>query len=293
MDKNRVEKLSFVKMQGDGNDYIYMDTVVDENFRKFPESEYPVLARKISDRHFGIGSDGLILILPASDADFFMRIFNADGSEAQMCGNGIRCVAKYVYERSLTDKSRLKINTKAGIKDIELNTDHGKVDSITVDMGSPLLEPEAIPVSVPKKEKFVEGEISVDGNTFRFTAVGMGNPHCVIFTDKLTDELIYRYGPEIEKSNIFPERTNVEFIKVINRTTIEMRVWERGSGETLACGTGACASAVASFLNGFTEPKVEVRLLGGSLFIDYDQNSGHVFMTGPAEFVAEGTYFYH
>lgn len=288
-----VIRLPFVKMQGAGNDYVYMDSIADIPFKNLPEKYYQQLAKKISDRHYGIGSDGLILILPSANADFYMRVFNADGSEAQMCGNGIRCVAKYVFERNLTDKKVLRIETPAGIKVINLKVSNGRVENIRVDMGSPLLEPGEIPVRGELESKFFSSTIKVGKKEFEFTAIGMGNPHCVVFVDELSDRLIYEIGPLIENDPLFPERTNVEFVKILTPDKIKMRVWERGSGETLACGTGACASAVASFLNGYTERKVEVNLLGGNLLIDYDRKDNHVYMTGGAEFIAEGEYFFN
>lgn len=285
-------RLQFVKMHGIGNDYIYIDNIKE----KFPcfvsEESLSHLSRTISDRHFGIGSDGLIMILPSEIADFRMRIFNADGSEAQMCGNGIRCVAKYVYEKNMTKKTTLQIETLAGIKEILLFVKDRKVESIRVDMSVPILEPCRIPVIGEKTGDFYNKNIKVKDKTFNITMIGMGNPHCVIFTEVLSDELINTYGPLIENLSIFPEKTNVEFVKIKDRKHIEMRVWERGSQETLACGTGACAASVASRLNGFIENNVEVKLKGGYLKIEIDENNQHVFMTGGADFIAEGIYFY-
>lgn len=287
-----VYELPFVKMQGAGNDYIYIDNII-EKFPNFIREEIiPDLSKKISDRHFGIGSDGLIMILPSEEGDFRMRIFNADGSEAQMCGNGIRCVAKYVFERKLTDKTSLKIETLAGIKQIDLIVKEGMVESIKVDMGVPILDPSGIPVTGEISGEFFNEEITVLDKTFNITAVGMGNPHCVIFVEDLSDELINTYGPLIESHPIFPEKTNVEFVKVIDGEHIEMRVWERGSQETMACGTGACAASVASRLNGFTGNKVEVKLPGGKLRIEINQENHHVYMSGGADFVAKGVFFY-
>lgn len=290
-------ELKFTKMHGAGNDYVYIDGFRDETFKKLSPARYPDLARKISDRHFGVGSDGLILILPSVEADFFMRIFNADGSEAQMCGNGIRCVAKYVYDNGLTEKTILRIQTLAGIKEIHIYPEGKVATSIRVDMGEPMLGVAEIPVRTDLKPSdgdkgFFSDSLKVDDREFKLTAVGMGNPHCVIFVEELTDDLINRYGSLIENHPLFPEKTNVEFIEVLDSGCLKMRVWERGSAETLACGTGACASVVAAFLNGLTGREVEVNLKGGKLKIEYDKKSGHVFMTGPAEFIARGTYFY-
>lgn len=285
-------ELSFTKMQGAGNDYIYMDGIKNTTFRTLSPDLYPDLARKVSDRHFGVGSDGLILILPSADADFLMRIFNADGSEAQMCGNGIRCVAKYVYEKGLTAKKELRIETLGGLKIIKLETDGQQVTSIKVDMGKPELKPEKVPVKTFQGEKVVSEELNVCGQPVKITAVSMGNPHCVVFVDEITDDHVFKLGPEIEGNEIFPEKANVEFIKVAGKKNLEMRVWERGSGETLACGTGACAATMAAILNGYTEEEVEVKLLGGSLQIEYDSETGHVFMSGGGEFIADGVYYY-
>lgn len=290
--QKRVIELPFVKMHGAGNDYIYMELVSEENRNLLSGIDIKDLARKISDRHFGIGADGLILILPSETSDFQMRIFNADGSEAQMCGNGIRSVAKYVYENNMTKKTVLKIDTKAGEKRIVLFVKDSIVEAIRVDMGNPILNPKEIPVNVDKEEDVYKGKISVGDKSFNITAVGMGNPHCVIFVDELTDDLINTYGPLLESHPLFPEKTNVEFIKVIDKNCIEMRVWERGSQETLACGTGACAATVASRINGFTGDIVEVKLRGGKLKIEIDGESGHVFMTGGANFISRGLFFY-
>lgn len=285
-------QLPFAKMQGIGNDYIYMNFTSDNLPGFLNEKELPDLARKISDRHFGIGSDGLILILPSKKADFRMRIFNADGSEAQMCGNGIRCVAKYIYEKGLTKKTLINIETEAGLKEIRLKINEEVVTSISVDMGKPLFSPSQIPVDGELSGLFFKKDILIGEQIFSITAIGMGNPHCVIFVNELSDELISKYGPLFENYPIFPEKTNVEFVKIKDKENIEMRVWERGSKETLACGTGACAATVASFLNGFTNQEVTVKLLGGKLSIEIDKESKHVIMTGGAEFIAEGVYFY-
>lgn len=260
------KKVNFTKMQGAGNDYIYinaMDTI--------PEN-LPLLSRQISDRHFGIGSDGLVAIMPSDTADFRMRMFNADGSEAEMCGNASRCIGKYVYERGLTDKRTITLETLAGIKMLLLDVEDGVVNSVTVDMGEP--------------------EINiVDGLEFAVTAVSMGNPHAVIFCDEITDELVLCYGPKLESDPVFPNKSNIEFARIIDRSHIQMRVWERGTGETLACGTGACATLVAAVVNGLADRTAVVHLLGGDLEIRWDENTNHVYLNGGAEFVADGNYY--
>ena len=285
-------KIFFTKMEGIGNDYIYVDSLDTSKSVRIPEKTIPDLARKISDRHFGVGSDGLIMIAPSTDADFCMRIFNADGSEAQMCGNGIRCVGKYVYDKGFTTKTDLRIKTLAGIKTLHLNVENEKVKTVTVDMGRPYLKRKDIPVSGTPTVEMISEKIYVDGKEIEVTAVGMGNPHCVVFKNEISDEDILVTGPEIETHEKFPEKTNVEFIKIVDRENIVMRVWERGSGETLACGTGACAATVASFLNGYTGRKVTVHLKGGELFIEYDSETGHIFMTGPANTICEGEFIF-
>lgn len=275
--------MKFTKMQGCGNDYVYVDCM-----KELPE-DIPGLARRISDRHFGVGSDGLILIRPSEKADFFMDMYNSDGSGAQMCGNGIRCVAKFVYDKGLTDKKKLLIETLGGIKELELATEDGKVAFVTVNMGSPILNPSLIPV-VSDKDRVINEPIIVDGKEYRMTCVSMGNPHAVVFVSDTKDLPLEKLGPLFEHHAAFPERVNTEFIHVIDRRRIDMRVWERGSGETLACGTGACASVVASYLNGYTEPEVTVALLGGELKVRYDVAENLVYMTGPAVTVFEGDY---
>lgn len=282
-----MEKLKFVKMHGTGNDYIYIDMTT--NYYKFDPAD---LSRKISDRHTGVGSDGLILVYDTKtdSADFKMRIFNPDGSEAEMCGNGIRAFARYVHEHRLTNKKMLQIETGAGIKRVELVFKAGRIWGAKVDMGEPILEGKKIPVTVDKNPVANE-EISVEDKNFRFTAVSMGNPHCVIFADELTDELVKGIGPKIENHSLFPKRINVEFVKILDGGNVEMRVWERGVGETMACGTGAGAAAVACALNGKTGKRVNVKVLGGELQIEWAANN-HVYMTGPAEEVFEGVYTY-
>ncbi|MCI8825191.1 MAG: diaminopimelate epimerase [Lachnospiraceae bacterium] len=273
--------MKFAKMQGCGNDYIYVDC-----FKETVENPQET-AIKISDRHFGVGSDGLILIYPSKVADFKMTMYNADGSEGKMCGNGIRCVAKYVYDFGLTDKTELKIETLSGIKTLKLNIKNKKVDTVQVDMGSPILVPEQIPVKF-EGEIMVDEAVAVNGLEYHLTCVSMGNPHAVVFVDNIKILNLEKIGPDFEQHKIFPDKVNTEFIHIIDKNTIEMRVWERGSGETLACGTGACASVVACVLNGLTGDEVLVHLLGGDLKIKYDREKNTVLMTGPAELVCTG-----
>lgn len=274
--------MKFTKMQGLGNDYVYV------NCLKEKIADPPELARKISDRHFGVGSDGLIMINPSDKADFEMEMYNADGSRAEMCGNGIRCVAKYVYDYGLTDKTYISVETLAGIKYLDLTVENGKVSLVKVDMGQPILEPEKIPVA-SKGSRVVDEPLLVDGKEYRMTCVSMGNPHAVIFVDEDVKNLpLEKIGPSFENHTCFPKRVNTEFVRVIDRHTAEMRVWERGSGETLACGTGTCAVAVACVLNGLTEDAITVHLLGGDLYIEWDREKNTVYMTGPAEAVFDG-----
>ena len=274
--------MKFTKMQGLGNDYVYV------NCLKEKIADPPELARKISDRHFGVGSDGLIMICPSDKADFEMEMYNADGSRAEMCGNGIRCVAKYVYDYGLTDKTRISVDTLAGIKYLDLTVENGKVSQVKVDMGRPILEPEKIPVQA-EGDRVVNEPLLVDGKEYRMTCVSMGNPHAVIFVDQDVKELpLEQIGPAFENHERFPKRINTEFARVLDRSTVEMRVWERGSGETLACGTGTCATAVACILNGLTDDEMTVHLLGGDLYIKWDREKDTVYMTGPAETVFEG-----
>ncbi len=270
----------FTKMQGCGNDYIYVDGAKEKVENR------SALSVKLSDRHFGIGSDGIIFIDPCEGADFEMQMFNADGSEAEMCGNGIRCVGKFVYDKGMIKKDTVSIKTKAGIKVLKLFIENDKVKSVRVDMGVPILEPEKIPVMI-SGDRVVSSPIQIEDKEYRITCVSMGNPHCVVFTDDVDYLEIERIGPLFENNGIFPERINTEFVNVRDRKNIEMRVWERGSGETLACGTGACASVVACVLNDLTDRKTAVKLTGGILDIEYAED-GHVYMTGPAETVYEG-----
>ncbi|HHT96273.1 MAG TPA: diaminopimelate epimerase [Clostridiales bacterium] len=278
--------MKFTKMQGCGNDYVYIDST-KEIIKPLTSKYVADTAIKVSNRNYGIGSDGLILIKSSNIADFTMDMYNADGSSSPMCGNGIRCVGKYVYDYGLTSKTNLKIETKAGVKDLELHLDNGKVKEITVNMGMPILEPELIPVKL-EGDSIIDREIIVGNDKYNITCVSMGNPHAIVFVNDTKSIDIEKIGPLFENHEIFPERVNTEFIKVVDRKTLDMRVWERGSGETLACGTGACASVVASVLNNLTEDKVTVRLLGGDLEIFYDRNGKTVYMTGPAVTVYEG-----
>ena len=273
--------MKFTKMQGLGNDYVYVNGF-EEKIENPSE-----LAIKISDRHFGVGSDGLILINPSQAADFEMEMYNADGSRGEMCGNGIRCVAKYVYDYALTDKTQISVETLGGIKYLELTVEDGKATRIKVDMGKPILKPELIPIAA-EGESIIDAPIIVDGEAYKMTGVSMGNPHAVVYIDDVDHLDIENIGPKFEKHECFPNRVNTEFVKVLDRHTVQMRVWERGSGETLACGTGACAVAVACILNGLTEDKVTVKLLGGDLFIEWDREKDTVYMTGPAEIVFDG-----
>ncbi|CRZ34880.1 diaminopimelate epimerase [Herbinix hemicellulosilytica] len=274
--------MKFTKMQGCGNDYVYIDCTKTQVLGDVAD-----LAVKISDRHFGVGSDGLILIKPSENADFFMDMYNSDGSRGKMCGNGIRCVGKFVYDKGLTDKTELKIETLSGIKNLKLSVENGKVDLVTVDMGSPDLKPENIPV-ITDKNVMINEPIIVGDKEYNVTCISMGNPHAVVFVDDTDNFPIETVGPLFEKHKIFPDRVNTEFVQVIDRNHIKMRVWERGSGETLACGTGACASVVASVINGLTDNEVKVSLLGGDLHIKYDKDKNMVYMTGPAVTVFEG-----
>lgn len=274
--------IKFTKMHGLGNDYVYIDAI---NQKIENKSE---LAKFVSNRNFGVGSDGLILIERSEVADFKMTMFNSDGSQAEMCGNGIRCVGKFVYDKGLTNKETITVETLAGIKTLVMIAKNGKIETARVDMGKPILEPEKIPVisdeNPVKNLKLNEGE-----KEFTFTCVSMGNPHAVTFIKEDVNKFdICKYGAKLEINNVFPKKANIEFINVIDDKTLKMRVWERGAGETLACGTGACASVVAAILNGYTKRDVTVHLLGGDLKIKWDENDNHVYMTGPATTVFEG-----
>lgn len=273
--------MKFTKMQGLGNDYVYVNCF-EEKIENPSE-----IAIKVSNRNFGVGSDGLIMINPSKVADFEMEMYNADGSRSEMCGNGIRCVGKYVYDYGLTDKTSITVETLAGIKYLDFTIEDGKVKQVRVDMGSPELLPENVPV-IADGESAIDTPILVDGTEYHMTCVSMGNPHSVVFVEDVQGFDLETVGPKFEHHERFPRRVNAEFVKILDRNTVEMRVWERGSGETLACGTGACAVAVASILNGFTEDKVRVKLLGGDLQIEWDRETNKVYMTGPAEISFEG-----
>lgn len=273
--------IKFTKMHGLGNDYVYIDAI---NQKIENESS---LAKFVSNRHFGIGSDGLILICKSEVADFKMRMFNSDGSEAEMCGNGIRCVGKFVYDKGITNKTTVKIETLAGIKTLILNTKDGKVETARVDMGEPILEAEKIPViSTEKPVKNLE--LEAENKKFKFTCVSMGNPHAITIVENTKEFDVEKYGKVLEVDKAFPKKANIEFAQIIDRQNINMRVWERGAGETLACGTGACATAVACNLNGLTDRKVNIELLGGTLNIEWNETDNHVYMTGPAVTVFDG-----
>lgn len=279
------EKIEFTKMHGAGNDYIYIDAT------KTIPADLPDLARKMSDVHFGIGSDGLVAIMKSEVADFRMRMFNSDGSEAEMCGNATRCIGKYVYEKGLTDATELTLETLAGVKILQLFVKNGIVEAVKVDMGVPELRPELIPVKSENDISKISEEETIDGITYKITGVSLGNPHAVIFVDEITDTHVLKEGPVLETAEIFPKKANIEFARVIDRNTIEMRVWERGTGETFACGTGACATAVAAVLNGYTDRQTDILLRGGTLHINWDEESNHVFMTGLAAFICDGIFY--
>ncbi len=273
--------MKFTKMEGLGNDYIYIDCT-----KKSIDNPSEV-AKKVSDRHFGIGSDGLVLILPSDKADFRMRMFNSDGSEAEMCGNAIRCVGKYVFDNGLTDKCNIKIETLAGIKVLDLKIENQKVVVVRVDMGEPILTPKEIPVE-SDKDLFISEPIEIDGQIYKVTAVSMGNPHAISYVEDVGKFPLNHVGPIMETHKLFPRKVNAEFVQVVDKTTLKMRVWERGAGETLACGTGACATLVASVLNGKAERAATIKLLGGDLFIEWSEKDNHVYMTGPAVKVFDG-----
>lgn len=275
------QTFKFTKMHGAGNDYIYVNCF-EEHL-----TDINATAKAVSDRHFGIGSDGLVLICPSDKADFRMDMYNSDGTQAEMCGNATRCVGKYVYDRHLTDKTQITLETLAGIKILDLNVQDGEVASVCVNMGSPELMPERIPID-SRKERFISESVEVLGRTYKVTGVSMGNPHAVTFIDDTDSLEIEKIGPYFENHELFPKRINTEFAQIVDRNTIKMRVWERGAGETLACGTGACATLVAAYLNGLTENEADLVLLGGTLHIRYDEAANKVYMTGPAKFVFDG-----
>ena len=275
--------MKFTKMHGLGNDYVYMDCTksgVPDNVSD--------LAQFVSNRHFGVGSDGLILICASDTCDFKMKMYNADGSEAHMCGNGIRCVGKFVYDKGLTNKTNITVETLAGVKVLQLNIKNGKVETVKVDMGEPILEAIKIPVIADEKEVVKNLKITALDKEFKFTCVSMGNPHAITIVEDVDSFDVEKYGSLLEIDKHFPEKANIEFIQIIDRNTVKMRVWERGSGETFACGTGACATTVACILNGFIEDEVTVKLLGGDLNIKWNKEDNHIYMTGPATTVFEG-----
>ena len=274
--------MNFTKMHGIGNDYIYFDCTKEE-------IENPnELSIKLSDRHFGVGGDGIVLIMKSDVADFRMRMFNADGSEGKMCGNASRCIGKFVFDKGLTDKHEITLETLSGIKTLKLNVVDNKVKEVTVNMGEPIINSKDVPVNF-EKETVINEPVNIADGKYNITCVSMGNPHCIVYMKDIDNLNLTEIGPKFENDSLFPERINTEFVEIINENTIKMRVWERGSGETLACGTGACASVVASILNGYCkkDEEITVKLLGGNLKIKYNIN-GYVYMTGPAEFVFEG-----
>lgn len=273
--------MKFSKMQGIGNDYVYVNCFEEQ------VDDPAALAVRMSRQHYGVGSDGLILICPSDVADFEMKMFNADGSQSEMCGNGIRCVGKYVYDRGLTDKTHVTVMTGAGLKLLRLRVKQGKVASVRVDMGAPELRPECIPVNLPG-EIVMGHHLQVGSNTYEIHCVSMGNPHCVVFVKDPDQVDVEQVGMLLENHPIFPHRANVEFVQVVSRDHLRMRVWERGSGETLACGTGACASLVAAVLTGRADRQVTMDLLGGSLALDWSFEDDHVYQEGPAKFVFDG-----
>jgi len=281
--------MKFTKMHGCGNDYVYVNGFTEQ----IPQEKKPELVRRLSDRHFGIGGDGVIFINPSQEAEFEMEMYNADGSRSEMCGNGIRCVAKFVYDKGLTDSEHISIISGGQVKYLDLTvegkqgSDRGQVSRVRVNMGSPILIPAEIPV-VAEGEQVVDEPILVDGREYRMTCVSMGNPHAIVFMDGVKEMDLEKIGPSFENHERFPKRTNTEFVEVIDRENVFMRVWERGTGETLACGTGCCAIAVACVLNGLTGNKVTVKVLGGELLIEWDREANLVYMTGPATTVFEG-----
>ncbi len=292
--------MKFTKMQGCGNDYVYINGFTE----KMDAERKPEIVRMLSDRHFGVGGDGAIFINPSNEADFEMEMYNADGTRSEMCGNGIRCVAKFVYDKGLTDKTHISVISAGQIKYLDLTVENGKVSKVRVNMGSPVLKPELVPVlprvaagkqiavsdgaTVTEVDKVVNAPLVVNDREYRMTCVSMGNPHAVIFTDHVAELNLETMGPFFENHACFPNRTNTEFVEVLDRNTVFMRVWERGTGETLACGTGCCATAVAGVLNGLTDTCVTVKLLGGELLIEWDKEANLVYMTGPAVTVFEG-----
>lgn len=273
--------MKFTKMHGLGNDYIYINCFTQKVINPSETAKF------VSGRHFGIGSDGLVLIMPSEACDFRMRMFNSDGSEAEMCGNAIRCVGKYVYDNGMTKKTLIKVDTLAGIKILDMKVEEDKVAMVKVDMGEPVLEPSKIPVN-SEKELFLSQPVIIEGRKYRVTCISMGNPHAVSYVDDVEKFPLEFIGPKMEINSLFPKRINAEFVQVIDRNTLKMRVWERGAGETLACGTGACAVLVSSVLNDISNRCVTVKLLGGDLIIEWNEKDNHVYMTGPATKVFDG-----
>lgn len=278
------KSMRFTKMQGCGNDYVYVNGMQEV----IPAEKKPDIVRFLSDRHFGIGGDGVIFINAASEADFEMEMYNADGTRSEMCGNGIRCVGKFVYDKGLTDKTQVKVVSAGKIKYLDLQVgENGQVEMIKVNMGSPILEPEQIPAKF-EGEQVVNAPLMVQGEEYRVTCVSMGNPHAVVFVNQTKAMDLEEIGPYFENHSVFPNRTNTEFVEIVDRNHVKMRVWERGTGETLACGTGCCATVVAAVLNGLTDTEVEVEVLGGKIQIFWDREENLVYMTGPATTVFEG-----
>ena len=280
----------FSKMQATGNDFIIID-YLENNFNY----SFKLLSKYLCDRHFGIGSDGLILIKPSDKADFTMEMYNVDGSQSEMCGNGIRCVGKYVYDYGLTDKEEISVETLAGIKYLKFvidrkdESDRGTVAMVTVHMGEPIFKPAEVPVNVGEELDIVQDyPVNIDGETYNITCVSMGNPHCITYVEDTDSFPLEEVGPKFESNPIFPRRVNAEFVQIVSRTYAKMRVWERGSGETLACGTGCCATAAACVLNGLTENEITVEVLGGKIQIEWNREENLIYMTGPAETIFDG-----
>lgn len=277
-----MQTFKFTKMHGAGNDYIYVNCF-EEKVENINET-----AKFVSDRHFGIGSDGLVLICPSDKADFRMDMYNSDGTQAEMCGNATRCVGKYVHDKGLTDKTLITLETLAGIKILKLNLDdNGEVETVEVNMGSPELVPKNIPID-SELDRFIQEPVIVDGKEYKVTGVSMGNPHAVTYIDDVDSLEIEKLGPKFENHELFPRRINTEFAQIVDRKTIKMRVWERGAGETLACGTGACATMVAANLSDLVDDCVDLVLIGGTLNIRWDKEENNIYMTGPAKFVFDG-----
>lgn len=278
-------KLKFTKMHGLGNDYVYVDCI--RECPKILMDNLSKAAEYMSDRHFGIGSDGLVLIMPSEIADFRMRMFNSDGSEAEMCGNAIRCIGKYVYDNRLTENTTITIETLGGIKVLDMTLENDRVTMVKVDMGEPILNPTDIPV-ISDKDRFISQPVEIDGKIYEVTCVSVGNPHAITYVDDVMNFPLEQVGSKMEVHPLYPRKINSEFVQVINRNTLKMRVWERGAGETMACGTGATAVLVASVLNNISERKATVKLLGGDLIIEWDEKDNHIYMTGPAVKVFQG-----